>query len=326
MWLAPTIAFGEQSPGWLPCAAVAGRFECFDRNSWAALRASTPLTLTDDDLDRLSGINEHIDLDEVAAIYLPLSRLLNLQVRATMDLHQATSAFLGTLAAKVPYVIGVAGSVAVGKSTFARILQTLLARWPDHPSVELVTTDGFLHANAVLEDRGLMQRKGFPESYDARSLLNFLRSVKSGAEYVRAPVYSHISYDIVPGDELVVSGPDIVIIEGLNVLHVGTDATDFVSDYFDFSIYIDAEEATVEEWYVDRFLAFRGSVFRDPNSYFRHYAELSHDEAEATARSIWETTNGPNLRQHIEPTRERADLIMRKGTGHRVDEIRLRKL
>ena len=228
-----------------------------------------------------------------------------------------SSTFLGMMAPRIPYVIGVAGSVAVGKSTFARILQALLARWPDHPQVDLVTTDGFLHPNSVLPERGLMERKGFPESYDTRRLLQFLRDVKSGAEEVRAPVYSHIVYDILAGEEIVVRQPDILILEGLNVLQVSTERAEFVSDYFDFSIYVDAEEPDIQEWYVQRFFALRESVFQDPNSFFRHYAALSDDEARATAIGIWETINGRNLRENILPTRERASLIIHKEADHR---------
>ena len=305
------------------------RYVSFDRAQWAELRAATPMTLRESDLGNLRGINERIDLDEVAAVYLPLTRLLNLYVSATQNLHKVSATFLGTLAPKVPYVIGVAGSVAVGKSTFARILQALLARWPDHPKVDLITTDGFLHPNRVLEERGIMNRKGFPESYDTRELLRFLRELKSGRASVEAPVYSHVVYDIVDGDRVTVCQPDILILEGLNVLQVGapgSDATEFVSDYFDFSIYIDAEESDIEAWYVERFLSLRDSVFQDPNSFFRHYAHLTHEEAVATARFIWKEINGLNLRENIEPTRDRASLILRKGRDHRVSDVRLRKL
>jgi type I pantothenate kinase len=305
---------------------AASRFITIKRDEWAALRAATPMTLRQADLDKLRGINERIDLDEVSAIYLPLSRLLNLYVSASQDLARVSSTFLGTIAPRVPYVIGVAGSVAVGKSTFARILQALLARWPDHPRVDLVTTDGFLYPNQVLLDRGLMQRKGFPESYDTRSLIGFLREVKSGNAVVRAPVYSHIVYDIVPGEEIAVRRPDIVILEGLNVLQVGGTANEFVSDYFDFSIYLDADEADIRSWYVERFLTFRETVFQDPQSYFRHFARLTEEEAVATATGIWEEINGRNLVENIEPTRERASLILRKESDHRVSEVRLHKL
>ncbi len=302
------------------------RFLTFSRDEWAALRAATPLTLREDDLVKLRGINERIDLDEVATVYLPLSRLLNLYVSAWQDLARVSSTFLGTMAPRVPYVIGVAGSVAVGKSTFARILQALLARWPDHPQVDLVTTDGFLHPNAVLLERNLMERKGFPESYDTRRLLRFLRELKSGAEETRAPVYSHVVYDIVEGGEVIVKRPDILILEGLNVLQVSGEKAEFVSDYFDFSIYIDADEADIMEWYVERFFALRETVFKDPNSFFRHFAALSNDEARATAETIWTTINGRNLSENILPTRERASLILRKEADHRVSEVLLHKL
>jgi type I pantothenate kinase len=302
-----------------------GRYLTFSRDEWADLRAATPLTLREADLQELRGLTDRIDLDEVAAIYLPLTRLLNLYVAATQNLHKVSAAFLGTLAPKVPYVIGVAGSVAVGKSTFARILQALLARWPDHPQVGLVTTDGFLHPNAVLAERGIMNRKGFPESYDTRRLIEFLRELKSGASQASAPVYSHVVYDIVDGDEVVVHRPDILILEGLNVLQVGS-ADEFVSDYFDFSIYIDADESHIEEWYVQRFLKLCETVFQDPNSFFQNFAHLSHDEAVATARGIWREINGKNLRENIAPTRTRASLLLRKGLDHRVTDVSLRRL
>jgi type I pantothenate kinase len=305
---------------------VPDRYLHFDREAWAALRAATPMTLGEPELARLQGINERIDLDEVAAVYLPLSRLLNLYVSATMDLHRVSATFLGTIAPKVPYVIGVAGSVAVGKSTFSRILQALLARWPDHPKVDLVTTDGFLHPNQVLAERGIMNRKGFPESYDTRRLLEFLRDVKSGVDEAHAPVYSHVVYDIVEGATVAVRQPDILILEGLNVLQVGNDGSEFVSDYFDFSIYVDAAESDIEEWYVERFLTLRESVFKDPESFFRHYADLTVDEAIATARGIWESINGLNLRENIAPTRDRASLVLHKAADHRVTEVELRRL
>jgi type I pantothenate kinase len=305
---------------------VPDRYLTFDRADWAALRAATPLTLEQSDLDSLQGINEQIDLDEVVAIYLPLSRLLNLYISAVQDLRRVSSTFLGSIAPKVPYIIGVAGSVAVGKSTFARILQALLSRWPNHPQVDLVTTDGFLYPNATLTERGIMDRKGFPESYDARALLGFLREVKSGAPEVAAPVYDHLAYDVLDGETVVVRQPDIVIVEGLNVLQVDREGVEFVSDYFDFSIYVDADVADIEDWYVQRFFALRESVFQDPDSYFRHFAGLSDEQAELTARQIWATINGRNLRENIAPTRERASLILRKQRDHRVSEVSLRKL
>ncbi|MFM7252449.1 MAG: type I pantothenate kinase [Ilumatobacteraceae bacterium] len=320
-----TTSAGDASPPW-----GADRYLHFTRDEWAGLRAATPLTLGESDLTSLRGINERIDLDEVAAVYLPLTRLLNLYVAATQQLHKASAAFLGTLAPKVPFVVGIAGSVAVGKSTFARILQALLGRWPDHPQVDLVTTDGFLLPNRVLEERGIMNRKGFPESYDTRRLLQFLRDVKSGSSDVRAPVYSHVVYDIVDGDHVAVRQPDILILEGLNVLQVGSlgDAapTEFVSDYFDFSIYIDADVDDIESWYVERFLTLRDTVFQNPDSFFQHYAHLSHEEAIEVARHIWREINGRNLRENIEPTRERAGLLVRKGRDHRVSSVSLRRL
>ena len=298
----------------------------FNRDEWAELRAATPLTLREPELDQLRGINERIDIDEVAAIYLPLSRLLNLYVSATQDLHKVSATFLGAKAPKVPYIIGIAGSVAVGKSTFARILQALLAQWPDHPKVDLITTDGFLHPNRLLEERGLMRRKGFPESYDTRELLRVLREIKSGRAHVEAPVYSHVVYDIVDDERVVIERPDIVILEGLNVLQTGESSTEFVSDYFDFSIYIDADESDIENWYVQRFLTLRESVFQDPDSFFSNYAELTDDEAVDTAHNIWRSINGINLRENIAPTRERASAILRKRKDHRIDRVQLRRL
>ena len=302
------------------------RYLSFDRAEWADLRASTPLTIREKDLVELRGINEYIDLDEVAAVYLPLTRLLNLYVSATQNLHKVSATFLGTMAPKVPYVIGVAGSVAVGKSTFARILQALLARWPEHPKVDLITTDGFLFPNAVLDDRGIMNRKGFPESYDTKALLSFLRNLKGGAPAVDAPVYSHVVYDIVAGESVTVAQPDILILEGLNVLQVGMESNEFVSDYFDFSIYIDADVSHIETWYVERFQKLRETVFRDPDSFFQNYAHLSDDEAVSIARTIWREINGKNLVENIEPTRSRASLIVHKGPDHRVTNVHLRRL
>lgn len=307
-------------------AADSDRYLTFGRHEWADLRAATPLTIREPDLAALRGINEKIDLDEVAAVYLPLTRLLNLYVSATQNLHKVSATFLGAMAPKVPYVIGIAGSVAVGKSTFARILQALLARWPDHPRVDLITTDGFLFPNKVLHDRGIMNRKGFPESYDTKALLQFLRDLKGGAEEVRAPVYSHVVYDIVDNDHITIRQPDILILEGLNVLQVGSESNEFVSDYFDFSIYIDADETDIETWYVERFQALRETVFRDPNSFFQNYAHLTDEEAVETARSIWREINGKNLVENIEPTKARASLLVNKGHDHRVTEVHLRRL
>jgi len=308
-----------------------------DRSDWASLRAATPLTLSEADLAELQGINERVSLAEVETIYLPLSRFLNLHVAATQTLHTSTDTFLGTLPHPTPYVIGIAGSVAVGKSTFARILRALLARWPAHPRVDLVTTDGFLFPNAVLESRGLLGRKGFPESYDLRRLVDFVADVKAAEGPVGAPVYSHQAYDIVPGEFQVVDRPDIVIVEGLNVLQTGDTRADsrqardgrprvFVSDFFDFSIYLDADEAHIERWYVERFLTLRDTVFRDPRSYFHRYASLDRDEALATARRIWLEINGVNLAENIGPTRERARLLLEKGADHAVRRVRLRRI
>jgi len=290
------------------------------------LRAQTPLTLSEKELEALRGINDRIDLDEVATIYLPLTRLLNLYVAATQNLHRVSATFLGTMAPKMPYVIGIAGSVAVGKSTSARILQSLLMRWPEHPRVELITTDGFLYPNAVLEDRGLMNRKGFPESYDTKRLLQFVRDVKAGTAEVSAPVYNHVVYDVMPSHEDVVHQPDILIIEGLNVLQVGSGNTEFVSDYFDFSIYIDALETDIEGWFIERFQTLRKTVFQDPNSFFRHFADLTQDQAVALAHEIWTGINGKNLKENIQPTRARASLVIQKGADHKVSSVHLRKL
>ena len=303
----------------------------FTRAQWAELRADTPLTLTSDDLARLRSINEPITLDEVIAIYLPLSRLLALYVAAMQGLFKATQRFLGAGDGKVPYIIAVAGSVAAGKSTFCRVMQALLARWPNTPRVELVTTDGFLFPNAVLETEDLMGKKGFPESYDGASLLRFISDVKAGRRAVAAPVYSHLTYDIVDGESVVVDRPDILIVEGLNVLLPGRPPRDgrpaaFLSDYFDFSIYLDAAEDDLQRWYVERFMRLRQTSFRDPRSYFRKYADL--DDAEATSRAgqIWRDINLANLHENVLPTRARASLILTKGADHRIADVALRKL
>jgi type I pantothenate kinase len=303
----------------------------FSESEWSELRASTTLPLTEEELQGLRGINDRLSLREVESFYLPLSRLLNLHVAATQGLHRATDAFLRQTSAKMPYVIGVAGSVAVGKSTTARVLQALLARWPDHPRVALVTTDGFLHPNRVLLERGLMNRKGFPESYDVRRLLRFMIELKSGKEEVRAPVYSHTAYDILPDQEEVVQRPDILILEGLNVLQARTHPERtgpqiFVSDFFDFSIYVDAQEEQIQHWYVERFLKLRDTAFQSPQSYFHRYARLTEQEATETALRIWREINGLNLHENIAPTRTRADLILEKGADHAVRGVLLRKL
>ncbi len=303
----------------------------FSRQEWSKLRASTPLMLTENDLTKLQGINEALSLREVAEIYLPLSRLLNLHVAAVGDLFQVMDHFLGKPMAKVPYVIGIAGSVAVGKSTTARILQALLALWLHHPKVDRITTDGFLHPNWVLEERGIMHRKGFPESYDLRRLVRFVADVKSGLPVVKAPVYSHLYYDIIPDRHQVAEKPDIVILEGLNVLQSAKDYPDdaprvFVSDFFDFSIYVDARESHLEQWYIDRFLRYCDTTFQDRSSYFHRYSTLSHQEAIEVSASIWENINAINLKKNIVPTRERAHLILEKGLDHSVERVRLRKM
>jgi type I pantothenate kinase len=307
-------------------------YRVFPRDEWARLRADTPLTLTADEVLRLQSLNDPISLDEVIAIYLPLSRLLSLYVAATQGLFKATQRFLlAENEGKVPYIIGVAGSVAVGKSTTARVLKALLARWPNTPKVDLVTTDGFLLPNAALTRLGLMERKGFPESYDTGALLHFLADIKAGKRQVRAPLYSHLVYDVVPGEETVVDRPDILIVEGLNVLQParlpkdGT-AIPFVSDYFDFSVYIDADEHDLQRWYVSRFLRLRHTAFRNPLSYFRRYAELGEAEAIQVADGLWNRINLVNLRENIVPTRQRASLILKKGASHRIEEVALRRL
>jgi type I pantothenate kinase len=301
------------------------RYVDLNRAEWARLRASTPLPLSEAQLRPLGGITERVSLDEVTDVYLPLSRLLNLYVGATQKLHTATSTFLGGSASlRIPYVIGVAGSVAVGKSTLSRVLKALLSHWPNHPQVDLVTTDGFLLPQRELEARELTQRKGFPESYDVRRLLRFLAEVKSGLPEVTAPIYSHLAYDIVPGEYQTVHQPDIVIVEGLNVLQTGSRHTMFVSDFFDFSIYVDANESDIEQWYIERFTKLRATVFQNPDSYFHRYAGMSNAETEATARRIWETINLVNLRENVLPTRERAHLVLEKGRDHAVRRVRLR--
>ncbi|MGH9086339.1 MAG: type I pantothenate kinase [Acidimicrobiales bacterium] len=302
-------------------------YRVFERDEWARLRESTPLTLAAQDLASLRGLNDRLDLDEVTDVYLPLSRLLNLRVAATQELVRSTDTFLGRPLHRVPFIIGLGGSVAVGKSTTARVLQALLARWPDHPRVDLVTTDGFLRPNRVLAERGLMERKGFPESYDVRRLIRFLEEVKRGEPVVRAPVYSHVVYDIVDDEEQVLEQPDIVILEGLNVLQTGVAAgadAGFVSDWFDFSIYVDADEADIEQWYVERFFALRETAFSDETSFFRHFAAMSDEELAATARRIWGSINRPNLLENILPSRSRADLVLDKGPDHGVRTVRLR--
>ncbi len=297
----------------------------FSRQEWAALRANTPLTLSDRDLAILRSVNEDVSLDEVVEAYLPLSRLLNLHVAAARNLSTVKDSFLGRPARHSSYIIAVAGSVAVGKSTFARILRTLIARWPDQPSVELVTTDGFLHPNAVLEQRGIMTRKGFPESYDMRRMIRFLADIKRGEPEVEAPLYSHMAYDILPGENLIVRQPDVLIFEGLNVLQSGAYPV-LASDFFDFSVYLDAMEADIEAWFLERFLLLQKTAFRDENAFFNRYKDLTRDEAIGFAQNVWRSINLPNLRDNILPTRERADLVLTKRPDHTLGEVRLRRM
>jgi type I pantothenate kinase len=306
-------------------------YRIFSRAEWAARREDTPMTLTPAEVGEVRSLNDRLDVKEVEEIYLPLSRLLSLYVEATQRLFRVQQRFLGTGDTKLPYIIGVAGSVAVGKSTTARVLQALFARWPNTPRVDLLTTDGFLYPNAVLLREDLMEKKGFPESYDLPALLRFLTDVKAGRRPVRAPVYSHLVYDVMPNEWVEIDRPDILIVEGLNVLQTGRPPKDgkaipYVSDFFDFSIYLDASEEVLLRWYVDRFLALRGTAFRDPKSYFHRYSKLTDAEATATATSIWERINLANLHDNILPTRQRADLILRKGTSHMVEEVALRRL
>ncbi len=306
-------------------------YQIFTRSEWAALRADTPMTLAPEELDQLSGLIDELSVDEVVEIYLPLSRLLNLHVAAMQKLHTVTSTFLGRKEGKLPFILGVAGSVAVGKSTTARVLKALLARWPDHPRVDLITTDGFLFPNKALAARRLMERKGFPESFDAKALLRFLADVKSGKEFVEAPLYSHFNYDILPGQKIVIERPDILIVEGLNVLqteHIpkGGEAIPFVSDFFDFSIFIDADPKVIEHWYMTRFMRLRDTAFRDPASYFHRYSSLSQQAADNRANALWRSINLKNLEENILPTRQRASLILRKTEDHTVDSVALRKL
>lgn len=296
----------------------------FDRQTWAKLRANTPLTLTEKDIEKLRGINVQLDIDMVEHTFLPLSRLLNLHVQGSQQLASVTDTFLGTPPRPVPFIVGVAGSVAVGKSTISRVLQALLARWPHHPVVELVTTDGFLFPNAVLEDRGLMARKGFPESYDRKALLEFVTSAKAGTEHIEVPIYSHIKYDVVEDEIRVLGQPDILIVEGLNVLQAG-DHGAFVSDYFDFSIFVDAAIADVKGWYIERFLTLKDTAFAQPDAYFRRYAGLTESQALDMATEIWQTINEVNLIENILPTRDRASLILEKAADHTVGRVRLRR-
>jgi type I pantothenate kinase len=306
-------------------------YRIFSRAEWAERREDTPMTLAAEEVTRVRSLHDRLDMQEVEEIYLPLSRLLSLYVAATQRLFRAQQHFLGTEDSKMPYIIGVAGSVAVGKSTTARVLQALLARWPNVPKVDLITTDGFLYPNAILAQDGLMEKKGFPESYDLPALLRFLSDVKAGRRPARAPIYSHLVYDVMPNQWVEIDRPDILIVEGLNVLQAGPPpkggkAIPYVSDFFDFSIYLDAEEDVLLTWYVDRFLTLRETAFRDPKSYFHRYATLSDEAAIETATAIWNRINLLNLHENILPTRQRADLILKKSENHQVDEVALRRL
>lgn len=306
-------------------------YRVFPRAEWAARREDAPMTLTPGEIVHLQALNDRLSMKEVEEIYLPISRLLSLYVEATQTLFQAMQRFISSAESKMPYIIGIAGSVAVGKSTTARVLQALLRRWPNTPKVELLTTDGFLFPNAVLEKEALMEKKGFPESYDLPALLRFMSDVKAGRRKVRAPVYSHVSYDVIPGETIEIDRPDILIVEGLNVLQTGRPPKDgkavpYVSDFFDFSVYIDAEESVLEQWYVDRFRALRSTAFRDPLSYFHRYSHVTDKEAGEIALSIWSRINLVNLRDNILPTRQRASLILQKSEDHRIDTVALRKL
>ena len=302
----------------------------FNRHQWAALRDSVPMTLTEEEITRLKGINEDLSLEEVAEIYLPLSRLLNFYISSNLRRQAVLEQFLGTNGQRIPYIISIAGSVAVGKSTTARVLQALLSRWPEHRHVELITTDGFLHPNSVLKERGLMKKKGFPQSYDMHRLVKFVSDLKSGVPQATAPVYSHRIYDVIPNGDNPVAQPDILFLEGLNVLQSGMDYPHdphhvFVSDFVDFSIYVDAPEELLKSWYINRFLKFREGAFTDPDSYFHNYAKLSKEEAVDIATSLWNEINLMNLKENILPTRERASLIMTKSANHSVNQVRLRK-
>ncbi|KZK87296.1 Pantothenate kinase [Pseudovibrio sp. W64] len=306
-------------------------YSVFTETEWASLRAGTPMTLSMQEIEDLQSLNDFVSQEQVKNIYLPLSRLLAYYVEASQSLQFATKRFLGMQLTRTPFIIGIAGSVSVGKSTTARLLQALLSRWPASPKVDLITTDGFLYPNSVLETEGLMRRKGFPESYDRSALLKFLTDIKGGERKVRAPIYSHFFYDVMPGQHVTVEQPDILIVEGLNVLQTShqpkaAKAVPFVSDFFDFSIYIDAEEQVLQRWYLERFMRLRETAFRDPGSYFHKFSTISNDKAQEIAKDLWQNINLENLRQNILPTRPRADLILTKGTDHSIETVALRKI
>jgi type I pantothenate kinase len=301
-------------------------FRCVKREEWASLRLNTPLSLSDQEIDSLRSVYERLPPAEVAEVYLPLSRFLNLHIRAAQNLSHVRDGFLRRPAIRSPFVIAIAGSVAAGKSTFARVLQAILARGPDHPSVELVTTDGFLYPLALLEQRGLMKRKGFPESYDIRRLMNFLSAVKAGESQIAVPVYSHLIYDIVANEQQTIRRPDVLIVEGLNVLQTPHNATMVASDFFNFSVYLDAEETDLMQWYVERFLLLQRTAFQNPLSYFHRYKSLPEGEARQLASDIWREINLANLRENIQPTRQRADLVLRKQSDHSIKEVWLRQI
>ena len=302
-------------------------FTEINRHDWARLAPTADLPLTQTEIVQLRGLGEVLDMREVSEVFVPLSRLLNLYVSGARDLHRQTTEFLGARTSSTPFVIGIAGSVAVGKSTVARLLRELLARWENTPRVELFTTDGFLHPNAELERRGIMDRKGFPESYDRRALLRFVTQVKSGVAEVRAPFYSHLHYDIVPDAEIVVRQPDVLIVEGLNVLQPAAPGHRLaVSDLFDFTVYVDARTSDIATWYEERFLSLQRGAFANPRSFFHRFASLSETEARTRARGIWESINEPNLVQNILPTKARASLVLRKNADHAVDSVLLRKI
>ena len=311
--------------------AVLAPYHRFTKAQWSELRADEPMTLTREDISRLRTLSDPISLEEAEEVYLPLTRLLSFYVEAVQGLHNVSTRFLSTPDQKVPFIIGVAGSVAVGKSTTARILQALLQRWPASPKVDLVTTDGFLYPNAILAERGIMERKGFPESYDRPRFVQFLADIKSGRANVKAPVYSHLVYDVVAGSEVTIDRPDILIVEGLNILQPGELPKTgkpilFASDFIDFSVYIDADNDDLEDWFMERFFQLRETAFKDPTSFFRRFAEMSQTEAGEFGRMVWRTINLPNLLDNVLPTRGRADLILKKGKSHLIEEVQLRRV